>query len=26
MTASMGRLFDGADWDFRTLQRIHDAC
>jgi stage V sporulation protein R len=20
------RLFDGADWDFRTLQRIHDAC
>ena len=20
------RLFDGADWDFATLQRIHDAC
>lgn len=20
------RLFDGADWDFRTLQRVHDAC
>ncbi|RYX87347.1 MAG: SpoVR family protein [Bradyrhizobiaceae bacterium] len=20
------RLFDGADWDFRTIQRIHDAC
>ena len=26
MTASMERLFEGADWDFRTLQRIHDAC
>ena len=26
MTASMGRLFEGADWDFRTLQGIHDAC
>ena len=25
MTAS-GRLFTGADWDFATLQRIHDAC
>lgn len=24
MTA--GRLFDGADWDFATLQRIYDAC
>jgi len=24
MTA--GRLFEGADWDFSTLQRIHDAC
>lgn len=23
---SAGRLFEGADWDFRTLQRIHDAC
>jgi stage V sporulation protein R len=21
-----GRLFEGADWDFATLQRIHDAC
>src|SRR3954462_12427591 len=20
------RLFDGADWDFKTIQRIHDAC
>ena len=20
------RLFEGADWDFNTLQRIHDAC
>jgi stage V sporulation protein R len=20
------RLFDGADWDFTTIQRIHDAC
>src|SRR5271170_1765009 len=20
------RLFEGADWDFATLQRIHDAC
>ncbi|MGO8655203.1 SpoVR family protein, partial [Rhizobium ruizarguesonis] len=19
-------LFEGADWDFATLQRIHDAC
>ena len=27
MTANTGeRLFDGADWDFATLQRIHDAC
>jgi len=26
MTASMERLFEGAYWDFRTLQRIHDAC
>jgi stage V sporulation protein R len=22
----MQRLFDGADWNFDTLQRIHDAC
>ena len=20
------RLFEGADWDFRQLQRVHDAC
>jgi stage V sporulation protein R len=26
MTATTGRLFDGPDWDFNTLQRIHDAC
>ena len=27
MTATdAGRLFDGADWDFSTIQRIHDAC
>jgi len=26
MTATAGRLFEGADWDFLTLQRIHDAC
>lgn len=27
MTAApMERLFDGADWNFATLQRIHDAC
>src|SRR5471032_2663412 len=27
MSASMStRLFDGADWDFAALQRIHDAC
>jgi stage V sporulation protein R len=25
MTAGV-RLFQGADWDFSTLQRIHDAC
>ncbi|MFT4182686.1 MAG: SpoVR family protein, partial [Rhizobium sp.] len=24
--ASMERLFEGADWDFATIQRIHDAC
>ena len=23
---TQGRLFEGADWDFSTLQRIHDAC
>jgi stage V sporulation protein R len=26
MTATAERLFEGADWDFATLQRIHDAC
>jgi len=26
MTATEQRLFEGADWDFPTLQRIHDAC
>ena len=26
MTAPAERLFQGADWDFLTLQRIHDAC
>jgi stage V sporulation protein R len=26
MTATAGRLFDGADWDFATLQRILEAC
>ena len=26
MTASAERLFNGSDWDFATLQRIHDAC
>ena len=26
MTASADLLFQGADWDFPTLQRIHDAC
>jgi stage V sporulation protein R len=26
MTAIAERLFEGADWDFPTLQRIHDAC
>jgi spore cortex formation protein SpoVR/YcgB (stage V sporulation) len=26
MTAGAGLLFDGPDWDFPTLQRIHDAC
>jgi stage V sporulation protein R len=26
MTAIAERLFEGADWDFSTLQRIHDAC
>jgi stage V sporulation protein R len=26
MTATAERLFSGADWDFSTLQRIHDSC
>lgn len=26
MTANPARLFEGADWDFSTLQRLHDAC
>ena len=26
MTTTAERLFEGADWDFRTLQRINDAC
>ena len=26
MTATDQLLFQGADWDFRTLQRICDAC
>src|SRR5438477_3000765 len=26
MTATAEPLFQGADWDFLTLQRIHDAC
>ena len=26
MTATAERLFTGADWDFSTLQRIHDSC
>ena len=26
MTMTTGRLFEGADWDFPQLQRIHDAC
>ncbi len=26
MGSSGERLFEGADWDFQTLQRIHDAC
>ena len=26
MTDTARRLFDGADWDFSTLQRIHGAC
>jgi hypothetical protein len=24
MTATAGYLFEGADWDFSKLQRIHD--
>src|SRR6516162_6706258 len=26
MTTTAERLFEGADWDFPKLQRIHDAC
>ena len=26
MTATAKRLFEGAEWDFPKLQRIHDAC
>jgi stage V sporulation protein R len=26
MTATTARLFEGAEWDFATLQHIHDAC
>jgi stage V sporulation protein R len=26
MTSTAGRLFEGADWDFPTLQRILEAC
>jgi spore cortex formation protein SpoVR/YcgB (stage V sporulation) len=26
MTATTKRLFEGADWNFQTLQRIYDAC
>ncbi|MCP4615242.1 MAG: SpoVR family protein [Bradyrhizobium sp.] len=26
MTATSGLLFEGPDWSFDTLQRIHDAC
>src|SRR3982074_3371411 len=26
MTATAERLFEGAEWDFPKLQRIHDAC
>jgi len=26
MTDATRRLFEGADWDFSTLRRIHDAC
>lgn len=26
MTATADLLFQGADWDFPTLQRVHDAC
>jgi stage V sporulation protein R len=24
--ATMERLYEGADWDFPLLQRLHDAC
>ncbi|WP_337267347.1 SpoVR family protein [Oryzifoliimicrobium ureilyticus] len=26
LTMTRERLFEGSDWDFATLQRIHDAC
>ncbi|HWX29068.1 MAG TPA: SpoVR family protein [Steroidobacteraceae bacterium] len=26
MSKPSERLFNGADWDFQILQRIHDAC
>jgi stage V sporulation protein R len=26
MTGTAELLFEGADWDFQKLQRIHDAC
>ena len=26
MSETHERLFEGADWDFQQLQRIHDAC
>jgi stage V sporulation protein R len=25
-TGRIGRLYEGAEWDFATIQRIHDAC
>ena len=25
-TGAMQRLYEGADWDFSTLRRLHDAC
>jgi len=26
MSKKADRLFEGADWNFATLQRVHDAC